>query len=166
MKQVDSPANPRFKALCRLVESSQERRRHGHSVLDGVHLAAAYLEHAGLPQQVVVSRSGLAVPEIKALLTKMAELEPLLLSDALFRKLSSVVTPTGILAVVETPQPQLVPRDMDACVMLEDLQDPGNLGSIFAPAPPAACSTFCCRRGACMHGRRGFCAPAWARISR
>jgi len=150
MKQVDSAANPRFKALCRLVESSQERRRLGHSVLDGVHLAAAYLEHAGLPQQVVVSRSSLAEPEIKALLTKMAALEPLLLSDALFRKLSSVVTPTGILAVVETPRPQLVPRDMDACVMLEDLQDPGNLGSILRTCAASGVRHVLLSKG-CVH---------------
>jgi RNA methyltransferase, TrmH family len=131
VKQVDSPANPRFKALCRLVESSQERKRTGRSLLDGAHLAAAYLEHAGLPREVVVSRSGMAAPEIKALLKRMEAVEPLVLSDALFKKLSSVVTPTGILAVVETPRSQPVPQEMDACVMLEDLQDPGNLGSIL-----------------------------------
>lgn len=131
MKQVDSAANPRFKALCRLVESSQERRKRGHSLLDGVHLAAAYLEHSGLPQQVVVSRSGLAAPEIGAMLKKMRGMEPLVLSDALFHKLSSVLTPTGILTVIETPRPMPVPADMDACAMLEDLQDPGNLGSIL-----------------------------------
>lgn len=131
MKRVDSAANPRFKALCRLVESSQERKKSGSSLLDGIHLTAAYLEHAGLPQQVVVSHSALAIPEVSTLLKKMAAIEPLVLSDALFKKLSSVVTPTGLLAVIETPRPGPVPRDMEACVMLESIQDPGNLGSIL-----------------------------------
>jgi len=153
VKQIDSAANPRLKALCRLVVSSQERKRAGHSVLDGVHLVAAYLEHAGLPQQVVVSRSGLAASEIRALLKKMAAIEPLVLSDALFRKLSSVVTPTGILAVVETPRPQLVPRDMDACVMLEDLQDPGNLGSILRTCAASGVRHVLLSKG---------CAQAWS----
>jgi TrmH family RNA methyltransferase len=53
------------------------------------------------------------------------------LGDALFGVLSSVATPTGILAVVETPRPQAMPQRMDACAMPEDLQDPGNLGSIL-----------------------------------
>jgi TrmH family RNA methyltransferase len=48
-----------------------------------------------------------------------------------------VATPTGIVAVVETPRPAGAPRGMDACVMLEDLQDPGNLGSILRTAVAA-----------------------------
>jgi len=131
MKQISSAANPRYQALRKLVQSSQERRKTGLSVLDGVHLAAAYREHVGPPRSIAVSRSGLANPEVEALLDGMRGVEIIALGDALFGGLSSVATPTGILTVVETPCPQAVPRDMDVCVMLEDLQDPGNLGSIL-----------------------------------
>jgi TrmH family RNA methyltransferase len=100
-------------------------------VLDGVHLATAYFGHVGRPRTIAVSRGGLAHPEVRALLDAAQGVEILALGDGLFATLSSVATPTGILAVVETPRPQPVPRAMDACVMLEDLQDPGNLGSIL-----------------------------------
>jgi len=131
MKQIDSSANPRYKDLHRLVESSRERKKAGRSVLDGTHLIAAYRQHVGMPEQVAVSRLGLQNPEIRALLDGMKGLDAVVLSDALFKTLSSVVTPTGILAVVETPHLRPVPGEMEACVMLEDLQDPGNLGSIL-----------------------------------
>jgi RNA methyltransferase, TrmH family len=131
VKAITSAGNPRYKALRRLVESSQARRRSGRSVLDGVHLTAAYLEQAGVPEHVVVSRSGLEQTEVGALLDRMPGADTLVLEDALFRTLSSVVTPTGILSIVMIPQPRLVVRDIDVCVMLEDLQDPGNLGSIL-----------------------------------
>jgi len=131
MKQIISAANPRYKALRRLVQSSQERRSTGLSVLDGVHLATAYRERIGAPQSIAVSRTGLANPEVRGLLEKMGGVEIIVLGDALFGALSSVATPTGILAVVETPRPRAVPQRMDACAMLEDLQDPGNLGSIL-----------------------------------
>ena len=131
MKQISSAANPRYKALRRLVQSSQERRQTGLSVLDGVHLAAAYGERVGRPCSLAVSRSGLAKPEVRALLEKLAGTEVLVLGDSLFATLSSVATPTGILAVVATPHPRAMPTAIDACVMLEDLQDPGNLGSIL-----------------------------------
>jgi len=36
MKPISSGANPRYKALRKLVQSSQERRRTGLSMLDGV----------------------------------------------------------------------------------------------------------------------------------
>ena len=68
MKSVDSAANPRFKTLRRLVESSRERKQAGRSVLDGAHLVAAYRKHVGRPETVVVSRRGLENPEIRALL--------------------------------------------------------------------------------------------------
>ena len=131
MKQISSGANPRYKALRKLVQSSQERRRTGLSVLDGAHLVAAYHEHAGLPRSIAVSRSGLASPEVRALLEAMPGVETLALGDALFAGLSTVATPTGIVAVVATPRSAAVTQALDACVMLEDLQDPGNLGSIL-----------------------------------
>ena len=102
MTSVNSSGNARYKALRRLVESSQERKRTGLSVLDGAHLVAAYLAHAGRPEQVVISRSGAANPEIRALLARMEGTELMVLGDALFKNLSSVVTPTGILALVTT----------------------------------------------------------------
>lgn len=147
MKSVYSSSNARYKALRRLVESSQERKRSGLSVLDGAHLVAAYLEHTGLPEQVIVSRSGAENPEIRGLLARMGSTETLMLGDALFRGLSSVVTPTGILALVWTPRERAIPRDMDACVMLEDLQDPGNLGSILRSCAAAGMKHVLLSRG-------------------
>jgi len=137
VRQIGSAANPRLKALRKLLHSSQERKRTGLSLLDGIHLVTAYCDNVGMPQQVAVSRSGLADPEIAALLAKIPRVEPLVLSDSLFKQLSPVTTPTGILAVVKTPRPQSVPAALDACVMLEDIQDPGNLGSILRSAAAA-----------------------------
>lgn len=137
MKKITSADNPRYKALYKLLQSSRERRQQGLSLLDGIHLVAAYLDHVGLPEQVVVNQSGLADPEIQALLKTLAPCDPLLLSDTLFRQLSSVATPTGVIAAIKTPRPPAVGADVDACVMLEDIQDPGNLGSILRTAAAA-----------------------------
>jgi TrmH family RNA methyltransferase len=147
VKSVNSSANARYKALRRLVDSSQERKRSGLSVLDGTHLVGAYLDHTGQPEQVIVSRSGADNPEIRNLLAQVGNTETLVLGDALFKTLSSVVTPTGILALVRTPREQPIPRDMDVCVMLEDLQDPGNLGSILRSCAAAGVKHVLLSRG-------------------
>ena len=128
---VSSRDNARFKELRRLVQSAQARRKSGLSVLDGVHLVEAFHKHHGIPQQLVMSRSGMERPEVRRLAERLSGADKLLLADPLFRDLSPVETPTGILAVVQTPRPQPLPDEMDACVMLEDIQDPGNVGSML-----------------------------------
>jgi TrmH family RNA methyltransferase len=137
MKQITSADNPHFKSLLALAHSSRERRERGLSLLDGIHLVAAYRDHVGAPEEIVVSKSGLDNAEIKLLLGTFAPRAPLVLSDALFKQLSTVETPTGVLAAVETPRPRAVPAAVDACIMLEDIQDPGNLGSILRSAAAA-----------------------------
>lgn len=137
MKKITSADNPRFKALHKLLQSSRERKQQGMSLLDGIHLVAAYRDHVGLPEQVVVSKSSCDDPEIQALLETLAPCAALMLSDALFRQLSTVEAPTGVLAVVKTPRPRAAPADIEACIMLEDIQDPGNLGSILRSAAAA-----------------------------
>lgn len=131
MKHISSADNPQFKALLKLAHSSRERRLAGYSLLDGVHLLQAYQARLGAPEQLVVSHAGAADAQILALLNHAPQVTPLLLSDALFRQLSSVATPTGIIAVIKTPRREGPPPTLESCVMLEDIQDPGNLGSIL-----------------------------------
>lgn len=132
LKQITSADNPQFKALLKLVQSSRERRLAGLSLLDGVHLLQAYRARQseyGAAEQIIVSREGAGNPEVQTL-THNAD-NVVLMNDNLFKQLSSVATPTGIIAVIKTPRRETLPAVLDTCVMLEDVQDPGNLGSIL-----------------------------------
>lgn len=137
MKRIDSRENAHFKALRRLVESSRERRVSGLSILDGPHLVGLYGQRVGVPQQIVVNRTGLESPEICEVMKRLSGADVILLSDALFKDISPVATPTGIVAVVKTPRPRPLPTRLDTCVMLEGLQDPGNLGAVLRSAAAA-----------------------------
>jgi TrmH family RNA methyltransferase len=107
------------------------------AVLDGAHLVAASLEHACRPLDVAVSSSGLEDPEIRGLVKVLNGLRPLIVSDALFKRLSTVETPTGILATIGIPEPQQAPDAGTASILLEDIQDPGNVGAILRSAAAA-----------------------------
>ena len=147
MRQITSPDNAHFRALLKLHDSSRERRKAGLSLLDGTHLVSAYLEHVGIPREIVVSGVQRDRAEIASLLALRGMPEPLVLSDTLFRQLSSVATPTGLIAVVETPAPAALPERAGACVVLEELQDPGNLGSILRSAAAAGVHEVYLSRG-------------------
>jgi RNA methyltransferase, TrmH family len=74
------------------------------------------------------------------------------LSDAMFAEVSPVATPVGILALIATPQPKVVSTPT-FCLLLEDVQDPGNLGSILRSAAAAGVETAWLSSG---------CADAWS----
>ena len=144
MKLISSRDNVFFKQLAKLAGSAQQRTASGLTLLDGPHLIHAYRLTVGQPKNLIVSESSYQKEEIKHLLAEqMAEgVEKetvIVLSDALFRAVSPVKTPTGIIALVAIPTRQALPeREEDSFwVLLEAIQDPGNLGSIIRSAVAA-----------------------------
>jgi TrmH family RNA methyltransferase len=137
--KISSRGNPLFKTLLKLAQSARERRKAGLALLEGVHLAQVYLQAVGLPQTVVVAEAQLRNPEIERLLARLESTQTVVLPEALFAQLSTLASPAGLLSVIATPAPPaLLPEQMDCCLILEDLQDPGNLGSILRSAAGAA----------------------------
>ena len=57
-------------------------------------------------------------------------------SESVFKSISSEKTPQGVLAVVKIPQNELQPPK-NACLLLDCLQDPGNLGTVIRTANAA-----------------------------
>ncbi|MDE7453299.1 MAG: RNA methyltransferase [Clostridia bacterium] len=62
--------------------------------------------------------------------------DAVLASDELFKSISTEQTPQGVIAVVEIPKAQLKAPEGD-CLLLDCLQDPGNLGTVIRTANAA-----------------------------
>ena len=138
MKTITSRDNPLFKQLSKLAQSSRERKKIQQTLIEGVHLVQTYREAIGLPLQIVVSESGAQHHEVIAINEQCQPCNPVMLGDTLFRQLSSLDSPVGILALIATPEPKPISMEqIDCCVMLDDIQDPGNLGSILRSAAAA-----------------------------
>jgi TrmH family RNA methyltransferase len=137
MKAVSSRANAAVKAMARLASSASERRKRGLTVLDGAHLVGAFLDARRPVDCVMVSRSALERPEIAHLVARIADDRVTVLSDAAYEALSTVDSATGVIAAVPTPAGEAIPADADLVLLLEDLQDPGNVGTLLRSAAAA-----------------------------
>lgn len=133
MKQISSRDNPFFKALKRLAQSGRERRKSGQTLLDGVHLIRAYEEVLGPVETLIVSQVTGQQPEIAALI---AGREVMVLAENLFCDIASVETPSGIMAVVPIPASPVPDLAVDT-VLLDGVQDPGNVGTLLRTAAAA-----------------------------
>ena len=137
VKHIVSRNNALFRSLSKLADSSRARRKTGKALLDGPHLVSAYCSVFGVPESVVVSTSGMKHNEIRSLLREIPGLDPFELPDSLFNEISPVVSPAGILAIINAPVLTGQPAKIRFCVLLENIQDAGNLGSILRSAAAA-----------------------------
>ncbi len=137
MKHITSRDNAVFKHLKALSGSTQQRRRAGQSVLDGIHLVAAYLDAGRTPAQCLVSERHLAHPEVAPLLARVDPQHVILLADSLFAQLTTVVNGIDLMALIDTPEGHLPHRIEHDCVILDGIQDAGNVGSILRCAAAA-----------------------------
>lgn len=131
MTVITSSDNPRFREYLALAESARDRRQAGLALIDGPHLIDSYRQRIGPPRQLLVSTSGKGRPELARLVADLPQVPCVELSDALFRRLSPVQTPAGLMGLIDIPARRPPPEHPDPCVLLEDVQDPGNLGSIL-----------------------------------
>jgi TrmH family RNA methyltransferase len=153
MKHIHSRDNPFYKELKKLAGSARARSQAKLALLDGAHLLGAYLESGGRPQQVLVNPAAAQDAEISVLLEKASGCPVTQLDDALFAGLTELKTPTGILALIPQPQNTVSPAHSRFALLLEDIQDPGNLGSMIRTAAAAGCDAVFLSPG---------CADAWS----
>lgn len=136
MKTIRSRDNPFVKQLVALAHSSRERRKIGLTVLDGVHLVRAYIDAQGAPHAIAVAESALARDEVGSVLGDCPPQIVNVLADKLMAEASSLDSPAFVMAMITTPETRTVPPDATMLV-LEDVQDPGNVGSMLRSAAAA-----------------------------
>jgi TrmH family RNA methyltransferase len=151
MKSIQSQDNPFFKELVKLSGSARQRSKANRTLLDGSHLLAAYLDSGNQPRHILLSAAALHDGEIAGLLERMADVPVTQLDDKLFAELSELKTPTGILSLIDLPLPAV--GQSSFALLLEDIQDPGNLGSMLRSAAAAGCDAVFLSSG---------CADAWS----
>jgi TrmH family RNA methyltransferase len=153
MKSIRSRDNPFYKELAKLSGSARQRNKSGQTLLDGAHLLTAYLDSDNQPQHILLNSAALRDDEITGLLQRATDIPVTQLEDKLFAGLSELKSPSGVLALIEVPHQDMPIAQSRFALLLEDIQDPGNLGSMLRSAAAAGCDAVFLSPG---------CADAWS----
>ncbi len=123
---LSSGQNRIFKHLKKLKQSAY-RKRSGSFLLEGIKLVDEALSQGADAMSVYVMES-----KADELSNRYKEIAGAILSDELFRQLSDQVSPEGVLAEVAIPE--FTHKVGDRVLLLDQLNDPGNFGTLIRSA--------------------------------
>ncbi|MCY4112471.1 MAG: RNA methyltransferase [Chloroflexi bacterium] len=141
---IRSARNPAV-AHVRLLQRGSTRRRAGHTVVEGPKLVAEALR-AGVIVSVLCTAE--PSPAAAAVADEAAAqgLSVRRCTDGIFDAVADTETPQGVLAVIATPDPP--PVSGPALLLVVDgVQDPGNVGAMVRSAAAAGATGVVCAPG-------------------
>lgn len=157
---IESSANRQIKRIAKLQRNARFRRREKCFVAEGWKMAEEAVR-CGLVQCVYVSEDAWEEWQERAIGgvtgggwlaagNTVKEIPVEVVAPALFRELSEMVSPQGILVLVAMPEYEMEPMlagESVSLLLLEDIRDPGNLGTMFRTAEGAGMSGVILSRG-------------------
>ena len=152
MSAITSRDNPRVRRWRELTRDSRERRRQRRAMIEGANLISACLQSGCKLESLILSKSGSSRVELVALAGQTGK-SPVVLADSVFRSITETESPVGIVAEISLPGSTLNLKSSAACVFLEAIQDPGNIGAILRSAAAFGVRDAVLGRG---------CADAWS----
>ncbi|MDO5337609.1 MAG: RNA methyltransferase [Eubacteriales bacterium] len=126
---ITSTGNAQVKNIIQLMQKTKARREQGLFVAEGRKMFYEAPRH--WIQKVYISET---LAQDENFLGTAQGLDFEVVSDKVFRQMSDTQTPQGVLTVLKRPyytMEQMLSGENPLLLVLEDLQDPGNVGTIL-----------------------------------
>ena len=135
MQRITSKDNSLIKHIKKLKDK-KERDKSGEYIIDGIKLIKEAINEKVKIKQIIICEDGNKTDFIeKNLKYELAKQECIYVPENIFNMISDVENPQGILAVVEKENiEKVIDYSEDIILALDDIQDPGNLGTILRTA--------------------------------
>lgn len=129
---ITSVANARVKQVVQWQTKAKERKKDNVFLAEGLKMFEEAPE--GWIREIYIEETVLEkLDRVSSIYKKLEKMGYEIVSSEVFKKMSDTQTPQGILTVLERPAysfEKLLKVKNPLFVVLEDLQDPGNLGTI------------------------------------
>ena len=134
---ITSSDNLQFKQARKIAHSGRERRKTGLTLLDGLHLIRSWEASGRCVKKILLNAASAENRELIDWLAAHPELKVFAFSPGLYADIIGEDFPSGVLGLVDTPA--AVEKIDVACdtVVLDGVQDPGNLGTVLRSAAAA-----------------------------
>ena len=143
-QRITSKDNPLLMRLRRLAADPAGYRHLGAVWLEGEHLCIAARQRSVAAAQALVSEAAWADPDLRALAGWARRV--VVIPDALYRSVSALESPSKLGFVIELPEIPTI-DGVAATVVLDRLQDAGNVGSILRSAAAMGVAQVLALRG-------------------
>lgn len=132
MQKISSKDNEFIKHVKKLKDKKY-RDLNNEYIVEGIKLVEeAIKENAKIKQILICEECTKTVPMSKNIMYEVAKFECVYVTEKVFKYITEVQNPQGILAVIEKKNSENeIDFSQDIIVALDDIQDPGNLGTIL-----------------------------------
>ena len=132
MQTITSKDNELIKHI-RKLKDKKYRDESNEYVVEGVKLVEEAVKENAKIKQIIVCEDTTRTYEIPThIMLEIAKYECISVSDKIFNIITQVTNPQGIMAIIEkNAQNAKIDYTRDIIVVLDDVQDPGNLGTIL-----------------------------------
>lgn len=126
MEIIRSRQNTKIKRIAKLATEAKARRQAGLTVVDGVSFVRDYIAKFGQPEMLLIDETKQQRAQSVMELTS----DYVLVSSEVMKAISPVKTNAGVLAVVKIPTASRFQPTERSVILIDQVQDPGNLGAI------------------------------------
>lgn len=137
---IVSSSNAQIKLLTKLIKKSKVRQEQRMFVAEGLKLAIEAVE-LGIAKKLYATQAGLEAWKERVKkhenFQRVEKITIELVSEPIFSSITDTISPQGILALVNMPvynMEQILSYKHANLLFLEEIRDPGNLGTIFRTA--------------------------------
>lgn len=131
---ITSKDNEQIKHIKKLKEKKY-REEYNEFIIEGIKMIEEAISEEVKIKSIIICddcKSQGAIPN--ELMYEIAKLNCIYVAEKVFNTITDVINPQGIMAIVEKPKVEQINYNESNFLLLDNIQDPGNLGTILRTA--------------------------------